>query len=279
MLAPWESRAILTSPEGSEVTVNSGLGRATVTMNGEAVRLRLGGTEYEVERAALERHSRRRSYLAVTREGSYEVEVRSSSYYKLTPVEGSDAPTLEIDGIHMHRVSGVTPLEDARLKVRALGVRPGSRVLEIGTGLGYTALAALRSGASLVVSVELDENVLWIAERNPWSWHLASDKVIVLVGDAVEVLPQLEGPFDYIIHDPPRLTSRTGALYGATIYRELFRLLRPGGAIFHYTGEPGRARGRAFWAGVASRLRGVGFEGIRYVRDALGVVARKPRQP
>ncbi|MGC9072426.1 MAG: hypothetical protein ACP5HK_07055 [Acidilobus sp.] len=40
--------------------------------------------------------------------------VRSSSYYKLVPVEGSEAPTLEINGIHKHRVKDTTPLEDAR---------------------------------------------------------------------------------------------------------------------------------------------------------------------
>ncbi len=279
MLAPWESRALVSSPPGYEAKVNSGLGRARVTRTGEVIELLAEGREYSVGRALLERHSQRRSYLAVTSEGAYEVEVRTSSYYKLVPVEGSDAPTLEIDGIHMHRVSGVTPLEDARSKVRALGVRPGSRVLEVGTGLGYTALEALRLGASVVVTVEVDENVLWVAERNPWSWHLASDRVIVLLGDAVELLPQLEGPFDYVIHDPPRLTSRSGGLYGVTLYQELFRLLRPGGAFFHYTGEPGRARGRALWAGVASRLREVGFEEPRYVKEALGVVARRPRLP
>ncbi len=173
----------------------------------------------------------------------------------------------------------MTPIEDAISKVRALGVRPGSRVLEVGTGLGYTTLAALRAGASQVVTVEVDENVLWVAERNPWSWHLASDRVVLLLGDATEVLPQLRGPFDYIVHDPPRLTSLTGPLYGSALYEELFRLLRPGGSLFHYTGEPGRARGRALWAGVASRLREVGFEDVRYVRDAQGVVARRPRSP
>ena len=42
-------------------------------------------------------------------------------YYKLEPIENT-APTLEIDGIRMHRTKHMTPLEDARRKVETAGV-------------------------------------------------------------------------------------------------------------------------------------------------------------
>ncbi|MGC9210072.1 MAG: methyltransferase domain-containing protein [Acidilobus sp.] len=280
VLSPPESRRAASAEEGSTITVNAGRDVASVTRTGRIVMLSLGGDAFQVEVDVLREHSERRSYLAIEKGGRYyEVEVRSTSYYKLVPVEGSLAPTLEINGIHMHRVKGTTPLRDAMMKVKALGVRPRSRVLEVGTGLGYTSLMASRAGASVVVSIEADENVLWVAERNPWSWHLASQGFVIILGDALEVLPSLEGPFDYIIHDPPRLTSQTGQLYGRRIYEEFYRLLRPGGRIFHYTGEPGRARGRALWADVVERMQEVGFEVVGYVKDAMGVVAYRPRRP
>ncbi|NAZ38796.1 MAG: methyltransferase domain-containing protein [Acidilobus sp.] len=280
VLAPWESEALLNASPGSVVTVNAGKDSVRVAKRSHEVIVELGGRAYSVEVEVLRRHAHRRSYLAVEWSAVYEIEVRTPfAYYKLVPVEGSCAPTLEINGIHMHRVEGTTPIEDARSKVRALPIRPGSEVLEVGTGLGYTTAAALEAGAAHVTSIEVDENVLWIAERNPWSRHLASDKVTILLGDAVMAVKELSGPFDYVVHDPPRFTSSTGPLYGREFYAELFRLLRPGGRLFHYTGEPGRARGRSLWADVARRLREVGFDEIRYVKEALGVVARRPKRP
>jgi predicted methyltransferase len=205
-------------------------------------------------------------------------EVRGRHYYKLVPTSPGAPPTLEIDGIHMHRVSGTDPWRDAVSKVSAARVRRGHRVLDICTGLGYTAIASLRRGARLVHTVEVDENVLWLAERNPWSRGLASDRVAVILGDASEVVWLLpEAHYDRVIHDPPRFTSRTSSLYTLDFYRRLYELLRPGGVIYHYTGEPGRVHGRRLPERVSSLLRQAGFEAVRWDPRSLGLTARKPR--
>lgn len=206
--------------------------------------------------------------------GLFQVALSDGHFYKLVPTEG--APTLEIDGIRMHRTKGTTPEVDAREKVEALGIR-GGRVLDTCTGLGYTALAALGRGGVLVVSVELRPEVLRIAGMNPWSRGLFSDgRVHLLVGDAFDLVGALpEGFFDHVVHDPPRF-ARAGHLYGAEFYARMRRVLRDGGRLFHYTGEPGsRYRRIDLRRGVMRRLGEAGFRRLRYDAGTLGVVGEK----
>jgi len=63
----------------------------------------------------------------------FQAAVSDGGYLKLLPTAG--APTLEIDGVRMHRTVGTTPEVDARVKLDALGVE-GGRVLDTCTGLG-----------------------------------------------------------------------------------------------------------------------------------------------
>ncbi|RLI09632.1 SAM-dependent methyltransferase [Candidatus Bathyarchaeota archaeon] len=207
----------------------------------------------------------------------YMVAISDEHFYKLVPTEG--APTLEVDGIRMHRTKEVTPDADARKKIMVLGVR-GGRVLDTCAGLGYTAQAALGWGAGLVVSVELSPEVLRIAEVNPWSRGLFEDRRIhLLLGDAYIVLDALpRGFFNYVVHDPPRLPL-AGRLYSQEFYAKMFRVLRDGGRLFHYTGEPGsRRRGIDLRRGVARRLGQIGFENVIYHPEVRGVTCEKPRR-
>jgi len=208
----------------------------------------------------------------------YEV-VRSvdTGYYKLKAIAVDKAPTLEINGIHMHRVVGIDPWSDAKLKVKRVGVRRGDIVLDTCLGLGYTALNALIKRASRVYSVEIDENVLWVAERNPWSRMLSSESVVIIRGDVTEEVKRFDDNyFDKIIHDPPRYSSATGDLYSLEFYRELYRILKPGGKLYHYTGEPGRHRGFSIVKGIGERLRQAGFYSVTYDKETQGYIALKP---
>jgi len=205
----------------------------------------------------------------------YMVAISGRHFYKLGPTEG--APTLEIDGIRMHRTKGTTPDADAQEKIEALGIR-GGFVLDTCTGLGYTAHAALEHGAELVVSIELRPEVLRIAEMNPWSQSIFDDRHIhLLLGDAHTILDTLpRGLFGYVVHDPPRL-ALAGHLYGQEFYTKLLGVLRSGGKLFHYTGEPGSKRRRIdLRRGVMRRLRQAGFENIEYHENVRGVTCRKP---
>lgn len=207
----------------------------------------------------------------------FQVAISNEHFYKLVPTEG--APTLEIDGIRMHRTKEITPEVDALNKIKALGVRYG-RILDTCTGLGYTTLAALKQGGSLVVSIELKPEALRIAMVNPWSHDLFLDeRVHLLRGDSYKSIDALPDEFfDYIVHDPPRL-AHAGHLYSRDFYAKMYRVLRTRGRLFHYIGEPGSKYRRVdLRRGVMQRLRQTGFHQLRHVNEALGVTAEKTRR-
>ncbi|RLE59387.1 MAG: methyltransferase, partial [Thermoprotei archaeon] len=180
----------------------------------------------------------------------------------------------EIDGMHMHRITGITPWEDAKLKASLARVRYCNRVLDVCTGLGYTAIAALKSGACNILSIEVDRNVLLLAEYNPWSKGLRNKSIKIILGDAYDILPKLEtSSFDKIIHDPPR-PAFAPMLYSYDFYTELYRVLKPRGILFHYTGSPGKRRGVDIARGVMRRLQRAGFK-VKRCPPAEGVLAFK----
>ena len=192
-----------------------------------------------------------------------------------TLVPTADAPTTVVAGFAMHRLRDATPMTDTRAKVRALGT-PRGRALDTATGLGYTAIALARTCAS-VVTVERDPAAIALARRNPWSAELfASPKVCLRSGDVAELVHELDdGEFAVVLHDPPT-AQLAGDLFGLAFYRQLRRVLRPGGRLFHYVGDPSsRASGRTT-AGVLRRLGEAGFVAVRRAPRAFGVTAVAP---
>lgn len=76
---------------------------------------------------------------------------------------------------------------------RALGCR---RILEIGTAIGYGALCLARGAAEAqIVSIDLDPERLATA-RGYLERGGVADRVELLQGPALEILPRLQGPFD-----------------------------------------------------------------------------------
>jgi len=218
----------------------------------------IDGNELRIDQLQKIREDERTIY--ILHDNSLEVaEIRTGHYYKLVRTSKGHAPTLEIDGIHMHRVRDTFPEIDAEAKVRLAGSLRDKQVLDTCMGLGYTAIAALRMGARRVVTVERDENVYELARINPWSRLLGSEKVATVIIDVREFLSETsEETFDIIIHDPPRF-SMAGELYSAEFYRAICRVLRPGGRVVHYVGSPGRLRSRRIHVGVMRRMREAGF--------------------
>ena len=182
------------------------------------------------------------------------------------------APTVVLAGFPMHRVKGIDPYRDTLLKMRTLAPVRGP-VLDTTTGLGYTAIEAART-ADRVVTIELDPAVLAVARLNPWSRPLFADDTIErVVGDATEVVPTLaDASFARIVHDPPSF-SLAGELYSRAFYAHLRRVLRPGGRLFHYTGDPESGLGRRITTGVKRRLLDAGFERVVERPQAFGLVA------
>ena len=201
------------------------------------------------------------------------LEDRSSGYYKLVPTAG--APLLEISGVKMHISKGTDPFTSAS-EMAQQAVRKGDKVLDCCSGLGYAAIAAHRIGASEVLTIELSLEVMGLRAQNPWSNDLGNEGVVQRQGSSFELIGTMPGmSFDSVIHDPPRF-SLAGELYSEEFYREICRVLRPGGRLFHYTGNPHVVKkGSSFVDGVIRRLKAAGFKNVIKVEHLMGVSAQK----
>lgn len=192
--------------------------------------------------------------------------------YSLMSTNG--APTMLISGIPMHRIKGIDPYQDTLEKLRTLK-HVGGNILDTATGLGYTAIEASKT-AEHVTSIELDPAAIEIARINPWSRSLFDNpKITQLIGDSFDVIHTLKaGDFTRVIHDPPTFTL-AGDLYSTEFYRELYRVLRQHGMLFHYIGNPESKSGQNVTRGVTRRLKDAGFLEVIPKPSAFGVVAYK----
>ena len=192
--------------------------------------------------------------------------------YSLFPTEG--APTVLISGIPMHRIKDVDPLEDTRRKIRSISPI-GGRVLDTATGLGYTAIEAART-ADRVVSIELDPVIQEVARFNPYSRMLFENpKIEQRFGDSFEVVEMLESSsFSRCIHDPP-MFALAGQLYSTEFYRQLHRVLKSHGQLFHYVGDITSGSAKRVAQGVTRRLQLAGFTRVVQRPETFGIVAYK----
>ncbi|MCQ1530212.1 O-methyltransferase [Lutispora saccharofermentans] len=109
------------------------------------------------------------------------------------------------------------------LKILIMIKRP-KRILEIGTSIGYstTSMAtAVKSFGGKITTVEYDEKVAKQAKDN-FERAGISDYIEILIGDAKEIVPELEGGYDLIFQDADK------RLY-PELYKECIRLLNPDG--------------------------------------------------
>jgi predicted methyltransferase len=192
--------------------------------------------------------------------------------YSLMPT--TEAPTMLISGIPMHRFKDIGPLRDTLLKIRTIAPVEG-RVLDTATGLGYTAIQAAKT-AEHVTTVEIEPVALEVARLNPWSSLLFEDpRITRVVGDVVEEIELFEDEaFARVVHDPPAF-SLAGELYSGAFYCQLFRVLRRGGRLFHYIGNPKSTSGRTVSRGAMRRLQEAGFSRVVRRPEAFGLVAYK----
>lgn len=277
VLSHYQAREILAAlrrGEGSVLSsVDLNLSRTTLALQDGAV-LFSDGTSLDaptLEAIADDENS----CVRVEEDGAYKIETYSEEtgrYYSLYPTES--APTMLISGIPMHRIKGTDPHQDTLAKVRAAAPMRGD-VLDTCTGLGYTALEAARMAAR-VTTIDLDGAVHRIIRQNPWSWRLfETSNVTPLLGDSGELLPTLpDTSFDVILHDPP-MFNLAGELYALGFYRELHRVLRPRGRLFHYVGNPESKSGGVITRGVVRRLQEAGFSRVTPRPDAFGVAASR----
>ena len=145
-------------------------------------------------------------------------------------------------------------------------VRDGSRVVEIGTGVGRTCYVIhYAAKPSEYVTIDVSLEVLAIAlHANPspsFADCLRGDDVVILYGDAVDLLPLLpSASFDHAVHDGGPNPLRNPRLYSRTVFAQLARILRPCGTVSVFAGRSREGR-RMVYEGLAS----AGFTGIHAV--------------
>ena len=140
-----------------------------------------------------------------------------------------------------------SPKMEARV-VQDLGLKPGERVLEIGTGSGYlTALVAGRG--ALVTSVEVNPRLASEAKANLARAGIAP--VELVVGDGARGWGR--GAYDAIV-----LTGSTPELPDAFLNQ-----LAPGGRVFAVVGEPPVMMARLVrWAAPGAMVKRILFETV-----------------
>ncbi len=152
-------------------------------------------------------------------------------------------------------------LAEARLLEVLIVVSGARRVLEIGTFTGYGTLtmAAAVGPQGRVITLEVDEAMAQTARR-----HFAAsphgDRIELVVGDALQTLPALEGPFDLVYIDARK------ADYPA-YYQAVVGKLAPRGVI---------VADNLFRAGAVLES-GRGDEGTEAMRAFAGYVQEDPR--
>jgi uncharacterized protein len=257
--------------EHIDISVDLNFSLATLALGDDQLSL---DTENRLSRAELLRIAGKENRIFHLQGGELEVlEVRDGDYYKLVPTD--QAPLLEISGVKMHISKGVDPFVSAG-QMAAQVVKKGNLVLDTCGGLGYAATAALKLGARRVVSVERSSAVIALRQKNPWSQRIFGAEIQLVHADSDEYIRELAAEsFDAVIHDPPRF-SLAGELYGEPFYREIYRVLKRRGTLFHYTGNPHLLkRGTSFVDQAAQRLRLAGFTKVVKVAELMGVTALK----
>ncbi len=110
-----------------------------------------------------------------------------------TYVPRADEIVLEMDpGLAFG--TGMHPTTQLCVAMLEATVRPGMRVLDVGTGTGILAMVAARLGAGEVVAVDTDADAVTAARRN-----FRANGVLSRIRLAHGSLPQAKGRFDVVV--------------------------------------------------------------------------------
>ena len=192
----------------------------------------------------------------------------TNRFYKLTPT--ADWPTISIGSVPMHKLS--SPKSDTENKINML--KPYGRVLDTCMGLGYSAILASRDAK--VITFEKDENVYNLAKLNPVSGELfSSGNIEIKMADVSSAIKEFgESHFDCIIHDPPTF-KLAPELFTEGFYKELYRVLKEKGRLFHYTPLYKISQGYDFPSKIEKKLKKTGFKVLDFQPAKGGIVCKK----
>jgi predicted O-methyltransferase YrrM len=131
-----------------------------------------------------------------------------------------------LDQIHGQRGMMNVPRADGEFLHDFIVKRGYKKGLEVGTSNGYSAIwmgMGLRKMGGRLITLEIDQRRASLARKN--FAHVKLSEVIELrEGDALEIIPQLKGPFDFVFIDAWKPDY-------IRYFRLLYPKIRPGGAI------------------------------------------------
>jgi ribosomal protein L11 methyltransferase len=143
-------------------------------------------------------------------------------------------------------------------------LRRDDRVLDLGSGSGILAIAALKLGAARAIGIDTDPEANEVASRNAVRNDVA-DRIEFLEGDAGALAPLL-GPADLLLSNILRSVN-------TTLLPVIFQTLRPRGLAIFSGMEPAEAEE------FRRSLSDAGFSLMQEALDAgwWGVAAQRPR--
>lgn len=153
---------------------------------------------------------------------------RELEKYILTHIEPEDEVLRELDRETHLKVLGARMisghLQGAVLTMLSKMIQP-ENILEIGTFTGYSAIClarGLKPGGKLI-TIEVDDELESIAARFFKKAGL-QNSIVQRIGPALEIIPQLSGPFDLVFIDAHK--PEYSAYYDA-----IFEKVKPGGYL------------------------------------------------
>lgn len=145
--------------------------------------------------------------------------------YMRTNLKSFPGPLGELERYANEKGIPIIPHETAVYLNQLAGLLQPKQILEIGTAIGFSAsLLAQHVGAEgHVTTIDRFDVMIERAKKNFLELGL-EDKVTLLEGDAADILPELEGPFDFIFMDSAKQKY-------IEFLPHCMRLLRKGGLL------------------------------------------------
>ncbi len=152
------------------------------------------------------------------------VDERTVSY--IQSLEPDDSPVcMEIAREARRAGIPIIRRETASLLKTLVAAKQPERILEVGTAVGYSALLmseAMPAGCS-ITTIEKYEKRIPQARKN-FALAGKSEQILLLEGDAAQILPELEGFYDFIFMD----AAKGQYLHFLPM---VLRLMPPGGVL------------------------------------------------
>ncbi len=277
-LTPYDIQQILHClPDGGSTRLSLNLGITTSEVQVTSEHIRVGEHWMPLPASKLLEQGDERTIL-IYRHSSWEkwqyFNENTNRLYKPIFIKPGAPPTIEISGIKMHVTENGDPAVDTRRKLRFLKGSKGI-VWDTCCGMGYSAQWFARlPDVQLVLTTEVDETMLTLCRENPWAQELfESPSIQVIRANAASFVSMLgDHTLAAILHDPPRF-NLAPELYEIAFYRELWRVLRTGGKVYHYTGNPRKHQSKGLPIRTAERMTKAGFTRVKLCYQ--GVCAQK----